>query len=321
MKRTIFFAAVLFLSTEISFGQGQYCADSSIRIKYIFGNNGAALFNNPDTSGTNIFTGELSQGIPTGIALLKTTWGDSIIWAKKILMQGTSRNSFTLIDGSILCTGFFGLSANSEMLLCRVNNNGNVLWAKHYKLTQNHENYQNVSSNSIKNIFITNNAIYFNAIFNFLPQQANNYFNVIAKLDLDGNILWSKGFRVLMPRISGVFDAPVYNNNMVIFGASTIEQPGGVLTDVYTTLTKLNDTDGSIIESDAYKMIPDALVHYLSPSLMNINTDNSLSVTGFLALQNTSSTLGAVFFNSTIDNISGSVNNNYYVKCVPQIMP
>ena len=58
----------------VTYGQKPFCADSSIRIKYIFDNTGAVLYNNPDTTGTNIFTGELIPINPaTGIALLKTT--------------------------------------------------------------------------------------------------------------------------------------------------------------------------------------------------------------------------------------------------------
>ncbi len=317
--KTILILSFLFL-TVTTYGQQPFCADSSIRIKYTFGANGAALFNNPDTSGINIFTGEIVPINPaTGIALLKTTWGDSIVWSKKISLNGTSRNSFPFPDGSILCTGYFGASANSELLLCKLNSNGNVQWAKRIQLSQNHLSYQYVSRSSIKNVFLTNNAIYVNAIFNFNSIQTNSYYNVITKLNLDGNIIWSKGFRILSPKVGAVIDAPVFYNNSVVFVANVAEFPGGVLTDAYTTLTRLNDTDGSVIEGYAYKTITDTLIKGATATFMNLNPDNSLSLTGTVAVLDIFGNIGGsnILFNTRINETLQPRHNFYYRNTIP----
>lgn len=309
----------MLLVVSTTYCQQLFCADSSIRIKYIFGNEGATLYNNTDTSGKNIFTGSFKEGLNVGLALLKTNWGDSMIWAKKIYMNGGSLNSFKGPNGTIICTGIWvGTVNNNELLISKLDTNGKVQWIKRFSLSQNHRAYA-ASNLTTKNISVTNNAIYFNALFYFNPQQTSGYYNVIAKLDLDGNILWSKGFRVILPKIGGVCYAPVFNNNSVVFAATMTEQPGGILTDAYTVLTRLNDADGSVIESNAYKTIADTLVKGAITSFMNTNPDNSLSLTGTIAIKDIFGNIGNshFVFNSRIDKNLNPLNNYYYRDNIP----
>ncbi|HMK02585.1 MAG TPA: gliding motility-associated C-terminal domain-containing protein [Ferruginibacter sp.] len=318
MKKRILSVAGCLMFTVVCYCQKSGCADSSIRVKYVFGNTGVALFNNPDTSGTNIFTGELSQGGPTGIALLKTTWGDSMIWAKKVLMTGTSRNSFSFPDGSILCTGYFGVPPSTEILLCRITYTGNVMWAKHFKLSQNHSYYRNVSNGYFKNVHITNNAIYVNASLFYTPNQANNFYNVVMKIDHNGNLIWSTGLRKDLPVTVFDVDSPVFFSNEVIFATNVSEHSGSITTDTYTTLTRLNDIDGSLIGSNSYKVVPDATAKGTVSTSFNINPDNSVSLAGVIA-ENVFGTLlpGNNLFNSRIDNNLNSQRNYYYTNNLP----
>ena len=212
MKTKIFITLLSSLFAAVTYSQQNFCADSSFRIKYIFGNDGATLYNNPDTLGKNIFTGRFLIGNQTNaIALLKTTWGDSMVWAKKIYAIGginiSSFNSVTAPDGSIVCTGDWGNLLNGgEFLICKIDTNSNVQWIKRFKASQNHVKYNGVG---IQNIAIANNSIYFNAIF-------GNGYSTIAKLDLNGNIIWSRGLGVNLPNYAGYQGAPIYFNNTVL---------------------------------------------------------------------------------------------------------
>ena len=314
-KRVIYFLVPL-LFAVVAYGQQNYCADSSYRIRYIFDAQGATLYNNPDTSGKNIFTGSFNGGL----ALMKTTWGDSILWAKKILLNGGSFNSFKAPDGSIICTGNWGgpVSNNPELLISKIDTNGIVKWMKRLKLSSNHRYYA-AGNITTKNILVANNAIYFNAVFYFSPLQTYGYFNVVGKLDIDGNIIWSKGFRVILPRIGTIVDAPVFYNNSIVFATPIFETSGSFATDAYTGLTKLNDADGSVMENDAYRTMTDTLVKGIKTALININPDNSLSLTGTMSIKHP--LFGIVnshfVFNTRIDSNLNPVHNFYYKDNVP----
>lgn len=317
MKAKIILILFIMFLAVITYSQQPFCADSSIRIKYVFGNEGASLYNNPDTAGKNIFTGGFNDGTITGLALLKTNWGDSMIWAKRIYANNSYAflyNSIAAPNGSIVCTGNWGgsVSNNSELLISKLDTNGTVQWIKRFSLSQNHKYYA-AGNFKVQNISVANNAIYFNAVFYF-DLQPYSYYNVIAKLDLAGNIIWSNGFRVILPKNGGVVDAPVFYNNSIVFASNISEQPGGIFTDAYTVLTKLNDADGSVMESNAYKTIADTLVKGTSTTLMNVNPDNSLSLTGLIAVKNIFGDIGLsdIVFNTLIDNNLNPVHNYYY---------
>ncbi|NOT92910.1 HMG-box domain-containing protein [Ferruginibacter sp.] len=143
MQKKIYFTTIIILLALTNYSQQNYCSDSSFRIKYVFDSKGASLFNHPDTSGNNIFTGEYLEGLKYGIAFLKTSWGDSMLWAKKFYIPGrdvSNRNSFTAPDGTIVCTGIWGgaINNNPELLISRIDTNGNMLWAKRFRLSQTH---------------------------------------------------------------------------------------------------------------------------------------------------------------------------------------
>ncbi len=287
--------------------QQPFCSDSSIRVRYIFGSEGASLLNYPDTIGKNVFTGSFSEGPNKGIALLKTDWGDSMILAKKIYVNGNTGISLVTSDGSIISSGYWGLPNNEDLLISRLDSSGNTDWIKRYRLNQNHLRFP---AGIRKNILITNNAIYFNGTF---LNTALVGYNIVAKLDLDGNILWSKGFRVntLAGEGAGLVNAPVIHNNTVIFAANYRLQVGGILTNFLTVLTRLNEFDGSLIETSAIKLT-DTLG--FSNVQVNINSDNSLSLSGTFV--KSSNTVGATnrVFNTLIDNNFTPIHSYIYIN-------
>lgn len=293
---------LLFLTAS---GQQRFCADSSIRVKYVFGAQGATLYNNPDTTGKNIFTGGFTEGLNGGLALLKTTWGDSMIWAKKIYMPGGSFNSFAAPNGSFVCTGAWGPPAVTEFLISKFDTNGTVQWIKRFRFNPIHLKY-NPENWVSKNILVTNNAIYFNALF-------NNYYNVIAKLDLDGNILWSKSFTRNLFWDVLIIDAPVFYNNNIFFTARLFEpQSSTTPKKLYNAITKLNDADGSVIETNSYKPIIDSLG--LFTNFFKYNNDNTFSLTGFLGVADVNGVFGFrdIIFNAQLDAGLNLIHNYYY---------
>ncbi len=311
MKKTKLIILVSLLANLV-YSQQNFCADSSFRFKYIFGNDGATLYNNPDTLGTNIFTGSFLIGNQTNaIAILKTTWGDSMVWAKKIYANGginiTSFNSVTAPDGSIVCAGVWGQVNATEFLISKIDTNGNVQWIKRFKASQNHINYGN---GSINNLITANNSIYLNTRF------AGNTYSIIAKLDLNGNILWSTGYNTTSAFGTGYFGAPTYyNNNIVILGYKRLSNSMAGST---TIITRLNDADGSITEAFEYKTAPDTLVKSFFPLYLKYNTDNSFSLMGSIDIDVFGTILTSnIRFNTLLDANFNVVHNYYYTNNIP----
>ncbi len=290
--------------------QQPFCADSSIRIRYIFGSEGASLFNYPDTAGKNIFTGYFAEGANTGIAMLQTDWGDSMILAKKIYLNGKIFNSILAADGSIFSSGFWGAPNNEDLLISRLKSNGTIQWIKRYRLSMNHLKFG--AGGARKKIVVTQNAIYLNGVF---LNTALVGYNTIIKFDLDGNILWSKSFRVntLGGEAVGTINAPIIFNNTVVFAANYYQLSGATFSNFLNVLTRLNDSDGSLIEAEAIKITnPDTLG--INSTQYNINaTDSSFSLMGSLIIKTpVGIRYSNMAFSTRIDKDFNPVHANFY---------
>ncbi len=263
----------------------QLCADSSYRIKYIFDGEGATLTNNPDTTGHNYFAGQALRGQTAGLALLKTTWGDSIIWAKKIFSGNTFLNCYNATaapGGTFILTGQYGGATfnKPELLMCRIDTSGVVLWMKRYKYFQNH-----LEGGFFSNIppLIKNNLIYLNTqIYSPGTPLAVKTNSITAKLDLDGNVIWSTN--LIMNFLStgysantGITITPTFFNNKIIIagdsGLSVNNSPG------LPTLTELNETDGAVLSSFGYKTTQNNFLIGINPIHINYNYNNTFTLT------------------------------------------
>lgn len=308
------------LSFNIYSQQRKFCSDSSIRTKYSLNYPTALLFNNPDTAGQNIFVGGFTQvGIPTsGIFFLKTDWDNNISVAKKIYLSNTSTglfNSFDGPNGSVICTGSWGNS--NDLLLCRIDTNGNILWAKRYRLTQFHLGYSLSNQLHIKNIIVTNDAIHFNAGFSKgLP--LNEKFNSVVKLDLNGNIIWSKSFKKNISSLlddNVISDAPLFFNGEILVLSNMDEfNSSGQVQKKFSVITKLNDADGSLMQSIALKTIPDNTINVMIPEYFRLNKNNTLSVTGTMGIltSNGPNSQSHFPFHLTLNNNLSILNSFYY---------
>ena len=309
MKLKLAFTTILLMSAIITRSQQPFCADSSIRIKYIFDNNGVYLFGYPDTSGYNIFSGYPTVGATNMIPIMKTTWGDSVLWARKIYTAGKSINTTVAPDGSIIISGILGLGSNLEFILGKLTSNGIVQWLKRYKLSNNHLKYISNDENR-KNILVVNNAIYLDANFFTTSMEI---MRVIAKIDLSGNTVWSKAFMINPPTNGAITDAPVFYNGKIVFTSKLSQQVGNTFINNAIIITRLNETDGSIMESEAIMPFNnDSLV--LGNILTNANSDKSLSLRGILNSSNPGTNYK--FFTAQIDSNLNPVNCFYYTNAI-----
>ncbi len=258
----------------------QVCIDSSYRMKFTFDGEGATLYNNPDVSGYNYFTGQALRGQAPGLAILKTNWGDSIIWAKKIFSGTTylsGSNSIPAPNGSFIFLGNYGgaVANNPELLICRMDTNGIVMWVKKYR----YYNQKNFGGGG-KNFLVTNDAIYFiGGVYTF----ADEAISVIAKLDLNGNILWSTGLSMNIQsdgthQNTGISGGPVLlNNHIVVCGDSGIYVNNST---GLATITRLNETDGTFVNATGYKTINTTNIIGILPLQIKNNNDNTYTLTG-----------------------------------------
>jgi gliding motility-associated-like protein len=298
-------------------GQKIFCADSSIRLKYNTNFISAELKSNADTSGKNIFSGGFIQATsPTrGIVAFKTNWGDSILWAKKYYLNNlatTVINSFEAPSGTMLFTGYWG-NSNNDFLLSRMDTTGIILWTKRYRLSQSHFGTYN-SQFTNKNVLIKGNSIYF---YSFLA--GNLSYDIIAKADLNGNLLWTKSFEKSFLSNTGrrITDAPVlYNDTVyVLSNVTKDDNVTGQTLERYSVITKLNDFDGSVIESIAFKVVPDNIAKGVVSQYIRLNSDKTFSLAGSLSitLPNGEPSSGSNFtFNLTLDKNLNPVNSSYY---------
>lgn len=310
MKLLILFFYIILFSAG-TYCQQITCADSSYRIRYAFDGEGTIFTSNsPDTIGKNYFCGQYQFGQTPGLALMKTTWGDSIIWAKKIFSNGIPldcTNSSTAPNGTLILTGNYGGAQGNkpELLICKADTNGVVFWIKRYSYSQNHLNFDTYP----KHILITNNAIYLNIIL-------NNIYSVVAKLDLDGNIIWSTAFS-MKPLPSGqqtntfIVGAPVlYNNAVIIYGNSGISinnSPG------ITTITKLNESDGSFIESIGDKIVTNTTIKGTLAQHINYNNDKTFTLSGYTIFDNFGTiTNSSDVFYSLLDTNFNNIKSYYF---------
>ena len=275
---------MLFLAVPKLYSQQKFCADSSIRIKYTTAGNPFALFTNPDTSGKNIFTGFYRDATRPvlGLIAMKTNWGDSIYWSKKYYSDNNiylgCKNSFDAPGGTLVITGERRYFSTNTFLISRIDTNGNMLWSRHFIRRTGGSFYLMNPNYEPKNIFVSNNAIYFSLHLGW---------DIVCKLDLNGNLLWSRGFASGSPPFSpgnrmaqGLIEA----NGVVYFASNTLKNGSPGNNSYNVAITQLNDADGSLIKSTIYSIIPDVYAKGFSTEYLYPHKDGSFSLTGYIAI-------------------------------------
>ena len=290
----------------------RFCADSSIRLKYTFDYPSIELFNNYDTTGFNIISGNVG-GPSKGLVFFRTTWGDQILWTKKFTLPGSSNiacfNTFDAPNGTVIGTGYYAGGGQSELMLFRMDTNGVILWAKRYRLISGNTGYGS-GAPVYKNVLVTNDAIYFTASFRQ---------SVLVKVDLNGNVLWSTNLTVWPLQFSAdISDAPILRNDTVFTVHHATETVTGQPENHFIILSSYKALDGSFIGSTAYKKIPDALTHGIEIKYLKLNSDNSVSLAGNVRkLFNGQSYVSEYFFHFLLSEGLSVLSANYYTSSTP----
>lgn len=301
MKLSIFILMpVLLIST--SYAQ-QFCSDSSYRMKYKIEQNGFSYIHDTDTTGVNIFAGNITN--TSDIVFFKTTWGDTILWAKKIIIEGSPLNIKYLPNGEIIFVGvWFGNSiTNKELLVGKLDKKGNALWLKRIKLAFAHYAFGN--GNYDRTLLVEGNNIYF--VATFFDIFSGTFSNVI-KIDLNGNLLWNSSFNSPFFNNAGLSSKPIILNNIIyLLGAENNNSLNGHI----TTITELNDNDGTFIASLGLKQAADTYVKDLYAFELKNNTDGSFSLVSFIQ-EKTMGEFPGYWHYALFDNNFNTLKAEYY---------
>ncbi len=229
--------------------------------------------NVPDTVGTNTFLGKANNLTTSQAVVLKTNWGDSVFYMRS---YGTSLGRINFVDGvqgpgnTIIAIGSFN---GKELIVCQMDSNGQPLWINRYKFTSNNLNFY-TGRYSYRNIVVSGSFIY------LLTELSNSQFNnAILKLDLNGNIAWSKAFKKNIFGLSHTTNAITKSAGEVIVVSDIYETAGGIQSE-YPVFTRINDLDGSIIESIAIKIPNDPIVKGLAVHNIHNNSDTGFTLIG-----------------------------------------
>ncbi len=282
-------------------------------------------FGSPDiTFGTTSITNSAYGGYD--IFLVKYDSTGNLIWADSAGSTGneaaytisTDNNENIYIAGGYTSSSLsFGSETLSnqglaDIFVTKYNAAGAILWAKCFGGTDNDEAYS-ISNDNSGNTYLTgyfsSNTIDFGSI-TLTNTSSGNSDIFITKLDVNGNVIWARGFGGSSYE-AGNSIACDNNTNLYVTGSflSSTINPGGALlnnqgnSDVF--ILKYSN-DGNLIWAKSFGT--DAYEEGLS-----IKTDNShnIIVTGYF--------LGATlnFDNYTVSNISSGTNDMFLTKLNP----
>ena len=285
----------------------QYCLDSSIRLKYGYTNtNTLELFNVSDLSGFNLYVGKYIDfsSNTTGCIVQKNDWGENLIFAKRYFIPGTAT---ILLGGvpapgsSVIAMGVWGNS--NSLLLTRISTDGSILWAKRIVAKTNHSGYGS-GALFLKDVYVSGTNIYFIAQFSI-----SGIRDVLVKLDLDGNVVWSKRFEKLGSSGYGSYfvTAPLFANGQILLVSQTNSS-----TQQFPTITRVDDLTGNLIDAYGFRSVADFFTIGLVPDKLRQNSDNTLSLIGTMTLTGASlSSPSGLPFKLTFDNNLNVVSAEY----------
>lgn len=267
--RNILFLLLISMGKTL-YSQSNNCIDISNRIRYsIPSNRGGSLFISPVSPAINFFLGQTIDSNETWAIAGKTVL-DEMVWAKKYKdPEGvlTYRNAKLLPDGGVIIHN--NLLGNRPFSLVRLDENGEVLWAKMYEIPGTIKAMpNNQTSNSLA---VYNGYIYFTT--NFTTNRGR--YQAIAKLDMDGNILWSRA--LVSSGRSGVMlnDPPNIVGNMVYVTSN-------IITEGKVIITKIDAISGEIIINYLLQTVPDVVAKGMDVIESKVFTDHSIILTGLI---------------------------------------
>ncbi|HWR32844.1 MAG TPA: gliding motility-associated C-terminal domain-containing protein, partial [Chitinophagaceae bacterium] len=221
-----------------------------------------------------------------------------------------SRNSYKAPGGTLVLTGERRSSNTNNFLISRIDTNGNMLWTRYVSRITGGSSYLMNSNYSPKNIFVSNDAIYFSIGLSF--------YDMVGKLDLNGNLLWSRGVASGSPPFSGtnkITDGLFEKNGIVYFASNTVKNglSGNNISGV--AITQLSDANGNLINSTFYKIVPDNYAKGFSARYLYPYKDGSFSLTGYIGVSSDPNNIGIqsnTRFNVQMDSSLNPLPAYYY---------
>lgn len=243
-----------------------YCKDTSLRIVYTKGP--GKNFSNDyitKTKDGNILIPGFDTDLRTTGHLIKCTQRGDTLWSKTIAGGYSNRsfdvyNAFELNDETILLAGNMDIpmpyNGRSDLLIVRVSATGDLLWEKTFKTklwnkdtTSGSIVIRDCKQDADGNLYLAGYVIHYGA----------SRQSLAFKMDLSGNILWSKGFGIgFSPSLSGIniigqkvtfVGDYVQDNGIVLLGVVMDAASGDTLSskillnsheDFWTTFYKTN---------------------------------------------------------------------------------
>jgi gliding motility-associated-like protein len=280
-------AVSLLLVQTTLLAQSNKCIETNNRLTYTLPLNGG-LFACPISSTTNYITGGYRNLNDSGVILAKT-YLDSVLWVKKY--NSTERlanaaNAVLLLDSSIITNSVsYG---GDHLILIRFSKDGNLIWSKKYNL--NFTNSTIIPGNQTNyRIKFYNNAIYISSIFQYTNSSSDTY-NCIAKLDINGNIIWSKILKTISPVVGLIADPPIVSGDTVTIVAniSYLNITTTFVPDsTAIVITKFNATNGNIISAAKIKTITNNYLKGIQVLNCHILPNKNLLLAGEIQLQST----------------------------------
>ncbi|HMJ48420.1 MAG TPA: gliding motility-associated C-terminal domain-containing protein [Ferruginibacter sp.] len=250
--------------------QNNVCSDSSIRIQYSTTNIAISAFPYTDTIGVNYFAGVYNNSFTNYEGLLfGTDWGENILFSKRFYKTGLNvgfGNTIKSPDGFLFSTGTISNSIYGvDYLIVKTSLSGQLIWSKKYRLNNAYSFHLN--ANFRPNISFDGNNMY----VTFYLQNAINY-HIISRLDLDGNILWSRSFNISPPSNYINFNEHpiIIKNDTVIFYCQKMYNVPP--TQITLILSKLNANTGTLLESTEYFFPDRVFPEIYTARLYNTNT-------------------------------------------------
>ena len=191
---------------------------------------------------TFLVKGVVSQGAwnnPVNMALIKADKNGDTLWSKRYDDGGTalsilSANPFT--SGSFICAGQTNAIDTGDIVISKIDRNGNVVWAKSYGgALQDGGGLQ----------FISNNSFYFLCGSNSFGGNS-----LILKTDTLGNLLSAKSVSCpIVYSVNGQYESD--KGVFTLTGMSNFNTPN------WDFLAMQIDTNGIVVNNESYAFSPD----------------------------------------------------------------
>ncbi|RYD80669.1 MAG: gliding motility-associated C-terminal domain-containing protein [Sphingobacteriales bacterium] len=303
----------LLFTSVICRSQTVGCIEQNSRITYSQPGVGLTYINTISET-QNYFTGAYNLPGDTGIILTKTSY-DLPVFSKKFRSTERELSAANIIlippDSSILVNS--ASYATGHYYLSRFSKTGNLLWAKKYNLLAPAMSVDRGNQTNYTTVY-HNNGIYI--MVNFVSPIPNQpFFRCVARLDLWGNIVWSKCIYSPIDNYSFLANPPIFKNDTLLVLANMHYFSGaGPADSTGIIVTNLNTINGNIFSSYMVKTLPHPFAKGITAYNSIVDTLRNICVVGVTAIAGTNglSVTTAIPFSLTLPESGSQPTGRFY---------